>query len=147
MIPGLVDMNFPFNKLEIQMISLLYDPDRDGFINLDDLQTSLNELRSHTGLCTPTIDIYLSSTEQHEHKLQPNTMLTDQQLDGGDEWSPIEIAFYYRPASYLPSDWSPNSGPDFMSVAHDPLLWSKMTLEVARYEERMQRHMSLLSIG
>ncbi|KAF6774152.1 hypothetical protein AHF37_06511 [Paragonimus kellicotti] len=199
-------MSFPFNKLEIQIISLLYDSDRDGFINLDDLQTSLNELRlrelatskqedskiliadrgwilgrffclscldvathpfhferlfplntytegvasiirSHTGLCTPTIDIYLSSTEQREHKLQPNMMLTDQQLDGGDEWSPIEVAFYYRPASYLPSDWSPNSGPDFMSVAHDPLLWSKMIVEVSRYEERMQRHMSLLSIG
>ncbi|KAA3675952.1 uncharacterized protein DEA37_0012842 [Paragonimus westermani] len=203
---GLVDMKFPFNKLEIQMISLLYDSDRDGFINLDDLQTSLNELRlrelatskqedpkilisdrgwilgrffclscldiathpfhferllplntytegvanvirSHTALCTPTIDIYLSSTEQCEHKLQPNMMLTDQQLNGGNEWSPIEVAFYYRPASYLPSEWSPNSLPDFMSVAHDPLLWSEMTVEVARYEKQMQRHMSLLNIG
>lgn len=203
---GLTDMNFPFNKLEIQMISLLYDSDRDGFINLDDLDISLNELRlkeeaankqdipkivtedrgwilgcfyclscleiathpfhferlfplntytegvaniikNQTGLCTPTIDIYLSPAAELENKLEPKTMLTDQDIIGGDEWAPTEVGFYYRPAGYPPSPWSPGYFPDFISVEHDPLLWSKMTIELARYDERVQRQMSLLRIS
>ncbi|CAL8105316.1 unnamed protein product [Calicophoron daubneyi] len=202
---ALYTLNFPFSRLEIHMILLLLDKDKDGFIEFEDLGSSLNQLRMleeaktkppiptiatpdrgwikgkfyclncledanhpyhfeemfpantfsegvvniirrHTKLCTPSIKVNQSSDEKKESELTTGLMLTDQGLEGGDEWNPKEATFYYRPSGYIASEWSPTNIPDFMALAHDPILWSKMISEIMLYEERVEKRMAKLGL-
>ncbi|THD24872.1 hypothetical protein D915_004385 [Fasciola hepatica] len=103
-------------------------------------------IRRHTKLCTPTIQVYLDQSATESSVLKEQVMLTDRGLNGGPEWSPTEVQFYYRPGGFSPSDWSPTPLHDFLRVAYDPLLWSQMVFDEMRHEERVRRQLNALSL-
>ncbi|KER19352.1 hypothetical protein T265_15567, partial [Opisthorchis viverrini] len=94
-------------------------------------------IRNRTGLCTPKIAIFLSSDAEDSTQLQPETMLCDQGLRGGEEWSPMEVGFYYRPLMENQQSCSDIGDFEFVISVHDPILWSKMIIDLAKCEDRL----------
>ncbi|KAG5443562.1 hypothetical protein CSKR_101127 [Clonorchis sinensis] len=94
-------------------------------------------IRDRTGLCTPKIAIFLSSDAEDSTQLQPETMLCDQGLRGGEEWSPMEVGFYYRPLVENQYSCSDIGDFEFVISVHNPILWSKMVIDLEKCKDRL----------